>query len=490
LTAKGGDLLHRTLDNYHRRAPLETEKLGNGNDGSDMSDDDKMDGDGPRTRAGLRHAPPQRVLYGQQPELKQTRSGYAYNSPIPGQANGFNGAAVSIANYEPRPAPPTMVRPVMTPSNNAQYFRDLARRHKESLRRNRGLVIPKGMMLPGTGYLGTSIYVRCNMALQSGIKDEVKYALHHFTKISFERTDKFLFSGWPNLGETLLRLGCAVSRLWYDHPGWQFSWEDEASDQPTILNELNGTPNIIQKIESFKQLPISTVHSSDWQTDMNIVYQACLVLRNMITIDANAEYLSMTPLVKDLVTILLQLPKAPETIELKYYALDIAESLTKFWKLEAEDGVYLSLIKTVEENIYDRGLVIMGLRALSRISMNLDTPNRLKDVPISLLTHVAQFLLVEDEDLRGAGLDFLYQYTAVTENVQFLVKHVETEALVDTLMQFLMLGAVRITHTSRQDMPPVTPVPAEVSETLPKLAPSIIEKLCQMNDAKDQSTAW
>jgi chromatin structure-remodeling complex subunit RSC9 len=339
------------------------------------------------------------------------------------------------------------------------------------------------------GYYGTGIYSRCHQALQSSIKGEIKYALHHFTKISYERTDKFLFTAWPNLAETLLRLGCSVSTLWYDHPGWEFTWEDETSDQPNLLNELNGTDYLLEKIQSFKELPVSAVHSEEWTSDMNIVYQACLVIRNMLTADSNASYLSQSPLIRDLITILLQLPKCAETVELKYYALDMAETLTKYWELDVDDSMYLSLIKTVEENLYDRGLVIMGLRALSRISMNLETANRLKNVPVSLLTHIYQFMLVEDEDLRGACLDFLYQYTAVTENVQFLVKNVETEALVDALMQFLMMGAVRITQTPKE-APPSTPVPTEVSETLPKLSPSIIDKLCLMNDAKDQSTAW
>jgi chromatin structure-remodeling complex subunit RSC9 len=414
------------------------------------------------------------------------------NSPTPGYWNGTNGAAVTIANYEPKQAAPTMVRPVPTPSNNPTFFRDLARRQKDSQRRHRGYPIPKGMMLPGTGHLGTPIYTRCHMSIQSGIKAEVKYALHHYTKISFERTDKFHFASWANLAETLLREAAGVSKLWYSHPGWQFTWDDETPDSPNTLNELSGTKDLLEKIESFPPLPITTVHTDEWLSDMDIIYQSCLILRNMITVDSNANYLAEQLLVRDLIAILLQLPKVAETVELKYYAVDMAETLTKYWELGQDHPVYLSLIKTVEDNIYDRGLVVMALRALSRISLNLDVPNRLKDVPVNLLTYIYQFLLVEDEDLRGACLDFLYQYTAVAENVQFLVKNVETEALVDVLMQFLMLGAVRITQGSRHqlEIPPQTPHSTEVSEILPKLAPSIVEKLCLMNDVKDQSTAW
>jgi chromatin structure-remodeling complex subunit RSC9 len=51
LTAKGGDLLNRTLENYHRRAVPEVERLANGLNSDDSDDDhgtprgDKMDVD-------------------------------------------------------------------------------------------------------------------------------------------------------------------------------------------------------------------------------------------------------------------------------------------------------------------------------------------------------------------------------------------------------------------------------------------------------------
>jgi chromatin structure-remodeling complex subunit RSC9 len=497
LTAKGGDLLNRNLENYQRRARKEVEDL-NGNESA--SDEDRMDlDDTPNariTRAGLRQAPPQRVLFGQSDSAFRGRG--SQHSPTPGNPvqhiNGYgsNQTVSTLANYEPRQISALNVKAVTTPSNNPQYFKELAKRQKDSFRRNKGLTLVKGMMLPGTGYPGPNIYMRCLFALQSGVPSEVRYALHHLVKISHERGDKFRFDQFVNLADNLLQIMCSATSIWYDHPGWNYSWEDSQTDDDWLtLNQLHGTSNLLEKIAHFPLITVDTLRTADWITKMGDVTSAALVIRNMIILDDNANFVCAMPLVRDTITIILQLPKAPETVEVKYYALEIAEQLTRFWVLDENDALYHSLIQVIEENLYDRGIIITGLRALSRISMDLDVTNRLRNIPSLLLSHVYQWLLVEDEDLRGACLDLLYQYTAVTENVQSMVESVDTEALIDVLMQFLVLGAVRINlNQETQQKALAAPSTTGIAENLPKLAPSIVEKLCQIADSKEQSSAW
>lgn len=335
--------------------------------------------------------------------------------------------------------------------------------------------------------------MRCLRALESGIADEVKYALHHLVKISFERGDKFLFSQFTNLADELMRKVCTVSTVWYSHPGWRYTWSFGESEDARLLYELSGTSNLIDKIESWQPLEVTSVHTEEFDQVMNTAYQACLVLRNMIVLDDNAKYLSEMPLVRDMITIVLQLPNRPEAVELKYYALEIAELLTKYWVLEGNDALYLSLLQTIEQNSTDRGLIIVALRAVSRIALTKDAVNRLENVPTSILNHISAWLLVDDEDLRAACLDFLYQYTAVTENVAHIVKVMDTEGLVDTTMNFLMLGAIRI--ALNPDVPQTpdeqeTPVSNEPAEILPKLSLGVVQALCQITDPKEQSSSW
>jgi len=104
----------------------------------------------------LRHAPPQRVLF--QPDVstptpRQTRqsTGALNNSPQPGtttNAYGTSEAAVTIANYQPRTAVPSTMKPVVTPATNPDYFKNLRNRY---LMNRQGRSQPfKGMMLPGS----------------------------------------------------------------------------------------------------------------------------------------------------------------------------------------------------------------------------------------------------------------------------------------------------------------------------------------------------
>ena len=125
--------------------------------------------------------------------------------------------------------------------------------------------------------------------------------------------------------------------------------------------------------------------------------------------------------------------------------------------------------------------------------MDLKTPNRLENVSPTLLNQIYYWLLVEDEELRNACLDFLYQYTAVTENVAHLVKSINTDSMVDLLMNFLLLGAIRISlNPEPPALPeePATPASTAPADTLPKLAPSIVQKLCQISEPKEQSSSW
>lgn len=144
------------------------EKLGNGAEASDDSGDeqktpgqdgDKMEVDEPgsvgRGGRSLRQAPPQRVLFGSEITAsgRQSRSGaHAGQSPTPGGINGYGsgGAMVSIANYEPRQLMPSTVKPVVTPANNSEHFRQIARKMLAQRRSARGIVMPRGMMAPGS----------------------------------------------------------------------------------------------------------------------------------------------------------------------------------------------------------------------------------------------------------------------------------------------------------------------------------------------------
>ena len=493
ITAKGGDLLNRTLENFYRGS-REAERLRAGDsDDSDEDGDvkrtpnaDRMDVDEPgstgRATRSLRHAPPQRVLFQPESSTRQTRQSAGHLSSPGMNGYGTSAAAVAIANYEPRTNIPLALKQVITPSNNLDAY--VASRKKYIVNRKNRPVPLKGMMLPGTGFPGPNIYIRALHALRSHEPEEEAYALHHLVKISHERGDKYRFDQFPGLAEALIAKVINVGSLFFD-VRWDISYVEEEFDQPDILNGLSGTKDLLKKIHVLETLDIDDdLLPEENAKALNMINEAALIIRNMVMLKENALFASMIPAIRDLIVIVLNLPKHPTVVELQHYALEIAEQLTKYWVLDSQDPVYRSLLAQIDTD--DRGRIITSLRALGRISMNLEATNKLSDVPVKTLQSICDWLLVEDEDLRIACLDFLYLFTGFPDNVELLAHEVNIEGVVGQLVRLLQFGA--IAYEERRSTPKSTKA-STPNDAAPKLSSAIIDHLVTLEEP-DRSSQW
>ncbi|KAH8730682.1 hypothetical protein GQ44DRAFT_605672 [Phaeosphaeriaceae sp. PMI808] len=495
VSAKGGDLLGRTVDNFFPSVNRETERLRNGEDDSEDEDedgeakktpkDDKMDVDNPgslgRSTRSLRHAPPQRVLFQPEVSTRQTRQSTGHHSP---HVNGFgtSAAAMTIANYEPRTALPATMKAVVTPSNQLDNYAQS--RKKYILNKRNRPIPPKGMMLPGTGFPGPNIYIRALHALRSKQPEEEAYALHHLVKISHERGDKYRFDQFPGLAEALITKVIDVGSLFFD-VAWAISYSEDDFDQAHVLNGLTGTKDLLDRIQSLQALDVhDELLPEETAKSLNMVNEAALILRNMVMLKENALFVAMIPSIQDMIVVILTLPKHPTVIELQHYALEIAEQLTKYWTLNAQDPLYSSLLAQVDCD--DRGRIITSLRALARIAMNLEATNKLSNVPVKTLQSICDWLLVEDEDLRIACLDFLYLFTGFADNVETLAHDVDIENVVNQLVRMLQYGAIAYEERRSASKPSKTSQP---SENAPKLSSAIIEHLVSLEEP-ERSSQW
>lgn len=434
----------------------------------------------------LRHAPPQRVLFQPEMNTRQTRQSTGHLNSPHSYSNGnygTSGAAMTIANYEPRPAVPSSMKPVVTPANNPEHFRQLRMKYSVNRKAVRGQPI-KGMMLPGTGFPGPNIYIRALHALRSGDPEEQAYALHHLVKISHERGDKYHFNQFPGLAEALIAKVIDVGSVYYDVK-WEICYLEEEIARPDALNGLFGTSDLLHKIRSLETLDIKDgLLPQDVAKALGLVNEAALILRNMVMLTENAHFLSLIPSVRDMIVIALNLPHHSTVIELQHYALEIAEQLTRYWILDAQDPLYLSLLAQLETS--DRGRLITALRALGRIAMDYEAANKLPGVSTKTLRSICDLLLVEDEELRIACLDFLYLYTGFVDNVEILANETNVAALVKQLVQLLQHNAIayeerRSNNKSTRSSPP--------AQDAPRLSAAIIEQLITL-DEPERSSQW
>lgn len=339
-------------------------------------------------------------------------------------------------------------------------------------------------MLPGTGFPGPNIYIRALHALRSREPEEEAYALHHLVKISHERGDKYRFDQFPGLAEALIVKVIDVGSLFFD-VAWEISYTEDDFDQAHVLNGLSGTQDLLKRIQSLQALDVyDELLPHRNAKALNMINEAALIIRNMVMLKENALFVTMIPSIRDLIVIALNLPQHPTTVELKHYALEIAEQLTKYWVLSSQDPLYHSLLAQVDSD--DRGRIITSLRSLARIAMNLEATNKLTGVSTKTLRSVCDWLLVEDEELRIACLDFLYLFTGFPDNVETLAHEVDLESVVNQLVRMLQHGAIAYEERRTASKPSKSSQP---SDGAPKLSSAIIDHFSTL-DEPERSSQW
>ena len=334
------------------------------------------------------------------------------------------------------------------------------------------------------GFDGPNIYVRCLCALRSGDQAEQDYALHHLVKISMERGDKYRFEGFPGLAEALIEKVLRVGSLFYK-VDWQIIYMvDSRMPYPDTLDGLDGTPDILQRIAGLTKLPINdSIQTAEFSDALLQINESALTLRNMVMLEENAYYVSDLPPLRDLLSIALNLPNVDSVVELKHYALDISEQLTKYLHFAETDPLYISLLAQLQ--LDDRGAILTALRAISRISMNLEENNLLKGIPVAAIQNIIDWTLLNDEELVHACLDVLYQYTAVVDNVDFLITELKVEPLVNQLVRLLAHGAKTVESQWSPGQPHRLPAPDQIA----RLPRELLTPLLKL-DEPERSSQW
>ncbi|KAF5134570.1 Chromatin structure-remodeling complex subunit rsc9 [Metarhizium anisopliae] len=416
ITAKGASLLTRTLENFRPKRDSNVnagDSAASGDDGTPTRERSAPEApSSSRASRGLREAPPQRVIF----------------QPDTGPSLSFNGIVCLIGRLSLTPQAVSQCSQAVSDTKPKLEFLQLA-----------GYLTIRDV----AGFDGPNIYTRCLNALRSGVPSEQAFALNHLVKISFERGDKYRFDAFPGLAEGLVDKGLEVGSLFY-HVCWTVVW-DPYADSGGIgsLDGNNGTPDILDRIANLVEKDLPDALQTEAHTDqMVLITEAVLTLRNMVTLPENAVNMSDFYPIKDLICIIVHLPAKDCLTELKHMALDIAEQITPFMALDSDDPLYKTLLEQLSSD--DRGTILTSLRALGRISMNLEATNQLSNVPAESLQRITNWLLLNDDELMDACLDLLYQYTAVVSNVDNLVRSTTPENLVDHLVRLLAHGARKV----------------------------------------------
>jgi len=300
----------------------------------------------------------------------------------------------------------------------------------------------------GAGHPGASLMMRVTMGLRSGLPEEVAFALTNLVRISFEHGDNLKADDYPGMTEALVL-------------------------------ELSGLTNFTKG--SSKDI-IDTIETPENRKKLDGILEAALILRNMSINVENAKYMAGLKNCRDTIVKGINIPPHSALTELKHYCFDIVEALCPILPLAENGELFKGLVAGLESD--DRGILIASLRGITRL-VHRDETNRLKSVSLTSVRRVQDLLLLEDEELLLACLDFLYQYTAVDENVTVLMSQPMTLGFLKQLRRLLLHQAEEdYTKYSLRPRVKVTP-PTQI----PHLPQEIVNELLSFPEP-ERATKW
>jgi len=249
--------------------------------------------------------------------------------------------------------------------------------------------------------------VRISMGLKSGIPSEVDYALSQLVRISFDSGDELRAEAYPGLSEALFEKLATIQSL-------------ANTCYPEGAGELLEDSKFVKQLEK--------------------INEAALVLRNMSLQPDNARYFSRLKSGRQIIVTCMNLPGQSCFIELKHYILDMVEAMAIHFSLAVDDDLFPTLHANLLSD--DRGLVLGSLRAICRLVMGRDEANCIGQINKLAIDRIKALIMLEDEDLVSACLDFLYQYTTNEENVEKLIQPPDGIEIVKQLTRLLLHQAV------------------------------------------------
>lgn len=416
----------------------------------------------------------------------------------------YNPAFDWYKNYQPNLGRSLTLQQVKTPRDDPLWYsnqaklraqrelekdpRKLREAHKNlELLPGADTTVARKIVYPPGIFNGPNIYQRCLYGLRSKVPSEEVFALHHLVKVSDERGDKYKFEGFPYLAEALLDKALEISELVYGVK-WEIVYDEYDSEYPVnTLNAAFGTKDLLDRIQQTSRSPTDEdVEDAQSGQKLARLNEAILVIRNMVTLADNAFFLSKMPLFKDLLVIAINLPDQPRIVEFKQSAFEILELVTRYWALDSQDPLYVSLIPYLMSG--DRAVLIAVIRAITRIGIEIAEVQLLQDISVPTIERLLSFTLIDDDELTDAVLDFLYAYTAVPENnIELLTK---TPLLLPSMMPrliHLLLHKAVIEEESIVAGRPVKQSPLVC--TIPTVPGELYAELLQFREP-ERSSRW
>lgn len=307
------------------------------------------------------------------------------------------------------------------------------------------------------------------MALKSRIDTEIEWGMKLLIKASYELADDFVLEKIGGLTEILLTL------LHEGIESLSTAMKQEIPEERHEILILNGErrvkrPRLYQDlVETAEDLVISRA------------LECALILRNITLQQENGKFLLRLPIVLEIMCQGLALSDSGICLELKQYCMEICDSVVPHMQINSEeDSLYLTFVGFLSSE--DRNALLLGLRALSRLSIADEHNRLLQDINFPIITRLVTLLQANDAELLVALAAFFFQYTTYRLNTAALMRMKSSPLLLRRLLGLTMWNAQERSESiamPTESKPTVAPVTTKKPPPMnpPQLSEDIIREL-------------
>jgi hypothetical protein len=227
---------------------------------------------------------------------------------------------------------------------------------------------------PPTIFMDQEFRTRILLSLQSSLPNEIDWAFNTLIKFSYA-SENFCLDFIPALMDFLLDFTVDFFQL-----------------------QLNSSEDLFcskSKQEAYER-----------------VLQVFHIVRNFSFLEMNIRRLALHERLRFLLMKGIALSPSSQYGELSRHCLDILENIAPQVSLVSRDDPYFT---TMTQLLFsnDRAFILGAIRALTRVAVTETNERVLGFADLDVIGRMAQFLMVDDEELEAAALEYLYQYSSL-----------------------------------------------------------------------------
>ncbi|KAI7853836.1 hypothetical protein BDC45DRAFT_145451 [Circinella umbellata] len=262
--------------------------------------------------------------------------------------------------------------------------------------------MPNPVFYPPPIFVDEEFRSRLLLALKSDLPNEIDWAFNTLVRISFN-FDALTLDYMPTLIDTLID---------FAHP---FYKEHVA---PALGQSSNN-----KIADCHLQISPNLFSSKKNQVMFERVLQVFHILRNFSFLEVNIRRLAHHGLLRQMLMMGIALPPDSPFAELSRHCLDILENIAPQVIVSGPTDPYiLTMVFLLFTN--DRALILGAIRSLTRVGITEVNERVLGTGNPDIIRRMSQLLLVDDEEMAAATLEYFYQCSSLNGNFSsVLVKY-------------------------------------------------------------------